>query len=64
MPVIDATVEVYVKSKHQKRVEGEKRNEAWRTLTPQQQLADIKQRGGSKRQLAKLEAKVNTSKEG
>jgi len=50
-----------VKSKHQKRVEGEERNEAWRSLTPLQKVIILSARpGNSKRQLSKL----GTPKEG
>lgn len=45
-------------SKERRRIEGELRNEEWRKLTPQQQIASLRKRPGeSKRQIAKLEAK-------
>jgi hypothetical protein len=50
-----------MKTREQRRVEGEERNAAWRELTPQEQLASLDTRLGkgigAKRQRAKLEGK-------
>lgn len=45
-----------MKSKEQRRVEGEERNAEWRELSLQRKIDSLKgRRGASKKQLAKLE---------
>lgn len=55
-----------MKTIEQKRIEGEIRNEGWRSLTPQQQLDDINRRlgvnKGAKRQREKLNKLINGEK--
>ena len=49
-----------MKSKEQKRREGEERNAEWRSLTPAEQIASLKgRRGQSKRQMKKLGVDVD-----